>query len=128
MDRMTNKEYYPEIEFCNHCEYHGEPNGCNRDNGACAEYSLFTEAYERLAAYEDTGRMPDEVTAMIVENTRLRAELESVKGDIHSLLAMSDDSRVCAFCEHRNDDKCDCDTDAEWRGVTENGGANEQAD
>lgn len=54
--RLTNKnldEFNPEYDFCIGCEYFGEPNGCNRWNGTCANYNDFNEIYNRLAELED---------------------------------------------------------------------------
>ena len=54
--RLTNKnldEFNPEYDFCIGCEYFGEPNGCNRWNGTCANYEDFNELYNRLAEIED---------------------------------------------------------------------------
>ena len=56
MSRLTNnnpEEYDPEIDFCNHCQYHGEPNGCNRLDGECDSYERFLETYYKLREYED---------------------------------------------------------------------------
>ena len=64
MDRFTKRGFDPELEFCAECDYHGEPNGCNRACGDCSAYTVFTEAYTRLAAYEDTGLTPDEIAAL----------------------------------------------------------------
>ena len=38
------------------------------------------ESFQQLGAYEDTGLMPNEVTAMIAENARLCAEPGAAKG------------------------------------------------
>lgn len=54
--RLTNnnlEEYNPEYDFCMGCKYFGEPNGCNRPNGTCANYERFIETYNRLAELED---------------------------------------------------------------------------
>ena len=54
--RLTNnnlEEYDPEYDFCMGCKYFGEPNGCNRPNGTCANYERFIETYNRLAELED---------------------------------------------------------------------------
>ena len=54
--RLTNNnadEYDPEYDFCIGCKYFGEPNGCNRPNGACDNYERFIETYNRLAELED---------------------------------------------------------------------------
>lgn len=54
--RLTNNsadEYDPEYDFCIGCKYFGEPNGCNRPNGACSNYERFIETYSRLAELED---------------------------------------------------------------------------
>ena len=54
--RLTNKnldEYNPEYDFCVGCEHFGEPNGCNRWNGTCANYERFMETYNCLAEFED---------------------------------------------------------------------------
>lgn len=54
--RLTNnnrEEYNPEYDFCCDCKYYGEPNGCNRWNGECANYERFMEMYDRLAELED---------------------------------------------------------------------------
>lgn len=80
---------------------------------------------DRLAAYEDTGRMPNEVTAMIAENARLRAELEAAKGDIRDMLRADHSDEFCEKCKsHKVNAFCmlrNCDN-AEWRGATEDGG------
>lgn len=54
--RLTNnnlEEYNPELDFCAGCKYYGEPNGCNRWNGTCANYERFMETYNRLAELEN---------------------------------------------------------------------------
>lgn len=54
--RLTNKnldEFNPEYDFCIGCKYFGEPNGCNRQSGSCANYEDFNELYERLFELED---------------------------------------------------------------------------
>ena len=54
--RLTNNnldEYNPEYDFCVGCKHFGEPNGCNRPNGTCANYERFIETYNRLAELED---------------------------------------------------------------------------
>lgn len=54
--RLSNnnlEEYNPEYDFCMGCEYFGEPNGCNRWNGTCANYERFIETYDRLSELED---------------------------------------------------------------------------
>ena len=51
--RLTNNNYNPEYDFCCDCKYYGEPNGCNRWNGECANYKRFIEIYNRLAELED---------------------------------------------------------------------------
>lgn len=76
MDRFTKRGIDPELEFCAECDYHGEPNGCNRARGNCSAYAVFTDAYVRLAAYEDTGLMPDEIDELCDENERLCAALK----------------------------------------------------
>ena len=55
-ERLTNpniEEYNPEYDFCCDCKYYGEPNGCNRTNGECANYERFMEMYTRLTDLED---------------------------------------------------------------------------
>lgn len=55
-ERLTNnnsEEYDPEYDFCVGCKYFGEPNGCNRWNGACGNYERFNEMYNRLEELED---------------------------------------------------------------------------
>jgi hypothetical protein len=69
-DRLTNIEYCPEIEFCNHCNFRGEPNGCNRDGGACDEYSFFVDVYDRLVVYENIGLTPEEINRMYEKEAR----------------------------------------------------------
>lgn len=54
--RLTNpniEEYNIEIDFCTGCPYHGEPNGCNREQGECGNYERFCEMYDRLSELED---------------------------------------------------------------------------
>ena len=52
-DRVTNSEYFAEIEYCKPCSHYHEPNGCNYVNGECCQYHLFTECYDRLREFED---------------------------------------------------------------------------
>ena len=89
MDRLTKRGFDPELGFCAECDYHGEPNGCNRARGNCSAYAVFTDAYVRLAAYEDTGLTPDEVEILLIANgekmqqiAALRAENEILKRTI----------------------------------------------
>ena len=49
----NNNEYNPEYDFCIGCKYSGEPNGCNRPNGACDSSDRFLETYNRLTELED---------------------------------------------------------------------------
>lgn len=53
MERLTNKDAYYEMEFCEHCPYNGEPNGCNRADGECEGYFKFTDFADRLTKLED---------------------------------------------------------------------------
>ena len=46
------KYYEPEIDFCSHCPYYGEPNGCNRPDGECDSYDRFLEIYYKLDEYK----------------------------------------------------------------------------
>ncbi len=41
------------------------------------KYSAYLKTIERLAAYEDTGLTPEEITALKVENKRLHERLKS---------------------------------------------------
>ena len=52
-ERLTNSEYFAEIEYCKPCSHYHEPNGCNYVNGECCQYHLFTECYDRLREFED---------------------------------------------------------------------------
>lgn len=52
-ERITNKDFYPELEFCINCKYYGEPNGCNRVEGSCDNYAVFVESYNKLQELED---------------------------------------------------------------------------
>lgn len=51
--RLTNEAYDYEYNFCLGCRYCGEPNGCNRPDGECANYDKFCEIFKRLAELED---------------------------------------------------------------------------
>lgn len=51
--RITNRNFYPELEFCINCKYYGEPNGCNRVEGSCDNYDIFVESYNKLQELED---------------------------------------------------------------------------
>lgn len=52
-ERITNRNFYPELEFCINCKYYGEPNGCNRIEGSCDNYDIFVESYNKLKELED---------------------------------------------------------------------------
>ena len=74
--------------------------------------------------------------AIASENAALRAELEAAKWDLHTL---SDEYKFCDTCKYCGGDgvdgcthpqrfSCDAENFYEWRGVTENGGANGRVD
>ena len=66
--------------------------------------------------------------SLVVENASLRAELEAAKRDIRDMLRADCSEEHCEKCKtHKKGLVCmigNCDN-AEWRGATENGGANE---
>lgn len=50
-----------ELEFCEcHCNYHGEPNGCNREEGECEAYRQYLEL---LQIEEEYNNIMDKVGA-----------------------------------------------------------------
>lgn len=49
MDRLTIDNC--EIEFCSDCQYHGEPNGCNRVDGVCDSYNFILDLIFELTNY-----------------------------------------------------------------------------
>ena len=78
----------------------------------------------------------DDAPALLAEVWRIRAELEAAKGDIR---ALSDEYKFCNMCKYHNGEgvdtcshplrfSCDAKNFYEWRGATENGGANGRAD
>ena len=78
MDKITDPNFYEELEFCKECPYSGEPNGCNREEeGTCAAYRIFVEAYGKLREYEHTGMTPSEIMTLRAErdNLIIRREL-----------------------------------------------------
>ena len=57
MERLTKGDW--EYEICKSCKHYGEPYGCNNKDGACVSYEFYGIVWDRLAAYEDTGLMPE---------------------------------------------------------------------
>ncbi len=127
MDRLTKRGFDPELEFCAECDYHGEPNGCNRARGDCSAYTVFTEAYTRLAAYEDTGLTPEEIVALKADRDQWqdgtiivkladteadrdawRRRAEAAERDMAfacgSQPSASSDCSICDICAHKRDD------------------------
>ena len=80
----------------------------------------------RLAAYEDTGKMPDEVESLKAENARLRAELEAANARWEETASDGTDytlthsDGIYAVADSGGHVLCEF-----MRGATENGGANE---
>lgn len=50
MERLTQEDF--ESHFCLECQFHGEPNGCNRPDGICDAYWWCFAMWEKLATYE----------------------------------------------------------------------------
>lgn len=99
---------------------------CRLSNGVIKRTDLNGDSVMlRLAAYEDTGMMPDDVAALKAENALLRRELEAAVKQIESV-------RSCKMCVNSKDfpieGKCrDCNRvikqGFEWaRPCAENGG------
>ena len=43
-----NDEKYDELEVCEDCPLHGEPEGCNRADGPCRLYEAFLELKDEV--------------------------------------------------------------------------------
>jgi len=54
---------------------------CSGD-GSCEKCGI-QQAFDRLAAYEDTGLMPEEITALIADNKRLHELVDIIEGTIN---------------------------------------------
>ena len=92
--------------------------------------------FDTARIYGENAELRAEVEPLRAENTRLRAELEAAKRDIR---ALSDEYKFCNMCKYHNGEgvdtcshplrfSCDAKNFYEWRGATENGGANGRAD
>lgn len=62
--KITDPNFYEELEFCKDCNHYGEPNGCNRDSGCCDAYTIFVAAYGQLRKYECTDMTPEDIIAI----------------------------------------------------------------
>lgn len=79
------------------CEYEMDGRIC--DTSVCSDYCKqfcknsvadcdncgIQQAIDRLAAYEDTGLTPEEITAMIADNKRLHDLIDILEGTIKAL-------------------------------------------
>ena len=99
---------------------------------------MWESVLRRLAVYEDTGKMPDEVESLKAENASLCAELDAAKVDMNlvaALLMTHHKIPMCEICKGRENPNDYCgqlcsmlkiESQFTWRGATENGGQNEQ--
>jgi len=76
-------------------------------------------AVDRLAAYEASGKSPEEVAQMYAENARIRAEQDMVVEDLNL-------TANCDVCKHYDADEISCAKPTvdsyscfEWRGPQE---------
>lgn len=88
MDRLTvNSENY-DGRYTLKCLCHFSSSGVTEWEDGCrdccelnadCEYCGIRLAFDRLAAYEDTGLSPKEITALIADNERLHALVDTVE-------------------------------------------------
>lgn len=83
------------------------PKDCNRSINFCqnakcksAETRVcpYLKVIDTLAAYEDTGLSPSEITALQSENAQLKKQLDKAVEDI--------DHYTCRLCKHYNEKLC----------------------
>lgn len=81
MERLTSVNQNFELQFCSEvpCPFYGEPNGCNNPNYTCPSFCYFTSTAEKLAEYEDTGLIPDEIKELQADNAELKARLKQLE-------------------------------------------------
>lgn len=65
-------------------EYKGNCRNYCEENADC-EFCGIREAFDRLAAYEDTGLMPEEITELIADNKRLHDLIGILESAIKAL-------------------------------------------
>lgn len=65
------------------------------------------ESFNQLAAYEDTGKTPEQVAALEKQNAELRELLKLAVEDIHKLLCEEYGS-PCQFCKYDNSEDAMC--------------------
>ena len=71
MERLTEKHYLAEDHYMKCSE------DCNVDMD-CVDCPAFDKLIERLAAYEDTGLMPEEIKAPFTEDTMINLEAQAL--------------------------------------------------
>lgn len=84
MDRLT-VDHWGNLDDWECC---GQDYYCKREGfekGGCHNGCIVPKIYRRLAAYEDTGLTPEEITAMIADNKRLHDLIDILEGTIKAL-------------------------------------------
>ncbi len=95
MDRLTVKVFPNDRDYALKCMCSFARNGevddvdscedvCSLREGEC-EGCGFQEAFNRLAAYENTGLTPEEIIAMKADNKRLHDLIDILEGAIKAL-------------------------------------------
>lgn len=84
MERLTKHSEETTHENCICCTHFGSMT-CFVRNGDCSRGCPWEEAaWSRLAAYEDTGLMPDDVTDMMAANGNAMAAMAALKSKLRS--------------------------------------------
>lgn len=77
---LVNEDYSPKMPYpkefscCDYCP--------TTTADACLNCGL-QEAFDRLAAYEDTGLVPEEIEALKRDNARLHALLDWIESEVY---------------------------------------------
>ena len=89
------------------------------------------QAVKRLAAYEDSDMMPDEIAALKADRDRWKDRAEEAEVDIHDMLyeaRLLMDDALCVWCNKFSvaynlclAQEQDCKSECKWRGA-EGGG------
>ena len=99
MERLTNNAWrnFDPWECC------GQDKSCQRgchDPGGCTKGCIVPQLYARLGAYEDTGRTPEEVTALgklfdyALEESKTLTEQLALLNRIRQLVKADKDGRL----------------------------------
>ena len=118
MERLTIKSSFLDGHYILKCMCSIGRDGIVDDESGCAEYlelcnddcknCEMQEAFDRLAAYEDTGLTPEEIKALQEDNARLHKLLDDLEAVLTSKPpehnSGNDDKVHCKDCDYLNMD------------------------